>query len=90
MEDETSHWSDAFDTEKGVVFMDLPMIMTIEHDLSALNAKPAQARAVTHRESKVWAPGNVEDIRLRLSMKACGKGNAVFIGGGKFRDPSLQ
>ena len=36
IEDETSDWSDALDTEKGVVFIDLPLLMTIEHDLSAL------------------------------------------------------
>ena len=39
MEDETSDWSDAFDTEKGVVFTDLPL--TIDLDLSALNSRPA-------------------------------------------------
>ena len=51
--------------------MDLPLIMTIEQDLSALNSRPAQVRAVVHRESEVWAPETVEDIRLRSSMKAC-------------------
>ena len=70
IEDETSGWSDAFDTEKGVVFIDLPLIMTIEHDLSALNSRPALVRAVMHRESKDWDPETVEDIRLRSSMKA--------------------
>ena len=53
MEDETSGWSDAFDTEKGVVFIDLPLTMTIECDLSALNCRPAQVRAVMHQESRV-------------------------------------
>ena len=42
MEDETSGWSDVFDTEKGVVFIDLPFTMTIDCDLSALNCRPAQ------------------------------------------------
>ena len=28
IEDETSGWSDPFHTEKGVVFIDLPLIMT--------------------------------------------------------------
>ena len=65
IEDETSGWSDAFDTEKGVVFIDLPLIMTIERDLSALNSRPAQVRAVMHRESKVWGAETMEDIRLR-------------------------
>ena len=48
IEDETSGWSDAFGTGKGVVFIDLPLIMTIEHDLSALNSMAAQVRAVMH------------------------------------------
>ena len=53
MEDETSGGYDAFDTEKGVVFIDLPLAMTIEHDLSALNSTPAQFRAVMHRERRI-------------------------------------
>ena len=72
-------WSDAFDTEKGVVFMDIPLTMTIEHDLSALNSRPAQFRAVMHRESRVWAPETMEDIRLRSSIKAQSKGNTVLL-----------
>ena len=32
MEDETCGCSDAFNTEKSVVFIDLPLTMTIEHD----------------------------------------------------------
>ena len=69
MEDETSGWSNAFDTEKGVVFIDLSLTITIEHDLSALNSSPTQVRAVMHRESRVWLPETVEGIRLRSSMK---------------------
>ena len=68
-----------FEKEKGVLFIDLPLTMTIEHDLSALNSRPAQVRAVMHRESKVWAPETLPDIRLRLSMKACSKGNVVLL-----------
>ena len=79
MEDETSGWSDAFDTEKGVAFIDLSLTMTIDHDLSALNSRPAQVRAVMHRESRVWLPETVEDIRLRSSIKARSKGNAVLL-----------
>ena len=79
MEDETSGWSDAFDTEKGVVFIDLPLAMTIEHDLSALNSTPAQFRAVMHRERRIWAPETVEGVRLRSSMKAQSKGNTVLL-----------
>ena len=51
--DGTSGWTDAFETEKGVAFIDQPLTMTIEHDLSALNSRPAQVRAVMHREEKV-------------------------------------
>ena len=47
--------------------------------MSALNARPALIRAVVHRESKVWAPETVEDIRLRSSMKARSKGNSVLL-----------
>ena len=65
IEDETSGWSDTFDTEKGVVFIDLSLKMTTECDLSALNSRPAQVRAIMHQECKVWAPETVEDIRLR-------------------------
>ena len=50
--DETSGWTDVFETEKDVAFIDLPLTMT-EHDLSALNSRPAQVKAVMHRESKV-------------------------------------
>ena len=53
IEDEDSGWSVAFETEKGVQLIDLPLIMTIEQDLSALNYRPPQVRAVVQRESKV-------------------------------------
>ena len=78
MEDETSGWSDAFDTEKGVVFIDLPLTMTIERDLSALNSRPAQFRTAMHRESRVWAPETMDDIRLRSSIKAQSKGTQYY------------
>ena len=70
---------DAFDIKKGVVFIDLPLTMTIDQDLSALNSRPAQVRVVMHRESRVWLPESVEDITLRSSMKACSKNNAVLL-----------
>ena len=59
--------------------MDLSLIITIEQDLSALKSRPAQVRAVVQRESKVWAPETVADIRLRSSMKAHSKGNSVVL-----------
>ena len=70
IEDETSHWSDAFDTKKGIVFTDLSLTIRIEHDLPALNSRLAQASTVMHQESKGWTLETVEDIRLRSSMKA--------------------
>ena len=79
MEDEDSGWSVAFETEKGVEFMDLPLIMTIEGDLSALSSRPAQVRAVVQRESKVWAPETVADIRLRSSVEALSKGSLASL-----------
>ena len=59
--------------------MDLPLIMTIERNLSALNSRLAQVRAVVQGESKVWGPETVEDISLRSSMKARSKGNSVLL-----------
>ena len=82
MEDETSAWSDVFvfDVfEKGVVFIGLALTMTIEHDLSALNSRPAKFRAVMHRQSRVWTPETVDDLRHRSSMKARSKGNTVLL-----------
>ena len=53
--------------------------MAIEQDLSALISRPAQVKAVVHRESKVWAPETEEDIRLRSSVKARGNGKSVLL-----------
>ena len=59
--------------------MDLPLIMTVERDLSALNSRPAQVKGVVHRKSKVLAPEIVDNIRLRSTMKARSKGNSVLL-----------
>ena len=59
--------------------MDLPLILTIKQDLSALNSRPAQVTAVVHQESKFWNVETVEDIKFRLSMKAHNKGNLVLL-----------
>ena len=58
------------ETEKGVVFIDLPLMITMLLDLSALKVRPPQFRAIAQRESKVFAPQIVEDIMFRSSMKA--------------------
>ena len=67
MEDEICGWSDVFvfvfdGFEKGVAFIDLPLTMTIEHNLSALNFRPAKFRAFMHRENRVWTPEIVEEL----------------------------
>ena len=64
--------------EKGVVFIDLPLMMTMLLDLSALKVRPAQFRATVQRESKVFAPQIVEDIMFRSSMKALIGGNKIL------------
>ena len=44
----TSGWTDDFETEKGIVFIDLPLTITVEIDLSPLNSRPNQVKAVIH------------------------------------------
>ena len=58
------------ETEKVVVFIDLPLIISMLLDLSALKVRPAQFRYIIQWESKVFAPEIVEDIMFRSSMKA--------------------
>ena len=48
MRDESSRWVDVYETEKGVVFIDLPLTMT-EHGFPALNSRPAQVKTVMHQ-----------------------------------------
>ena len=66
------------ETEKGVVFIDLPLMITILLDLSALKVRPAQFRAIVQRESKAFAPQIVEDIMFRSSRKALIGGKAIL------------
>ena len=67
--DETSGWTNVFETEKGVLFIDLPFTMTIEHDLSVLNSRPAQVKAIMLRESKVSAPETLVSLGLSHPWK---------------------
>ena len=69
MKDVKSDGSLGDETEKGVVFIDLPLMKTMLLDLSALKVKPAHFRDIVQRESKVFAPQIVEDIIFRSSMK---------------------
>ena len=56
MKDVKSDGSLGDETEKGVVFIDLPLMKTMLLDLSALKVKPAHFRDIEQRESKVFAP----------------------------------
>ena len=67
------------DTEKGVVFIDLPLIITMLLDLLALNSSPAQVRAVVHRLNNAFAPDTEADIMLMSSINARIKGKGVFL-----------
>ena len=66
------------ETEKGVVFIDLPLMITMLLDLSALNVRSAPFRAIEQRKSKVFAPQIVEDIMSRSSMKTLICGNEIL------------
>ena len=56
MKDVKSDGSLGDETEKGVVFIDLPLMITMLLDLSALKVRPAHFRAIVQRESKAFAP----------------------------------
>ena len=58
------------ETEKGVLFIGLPLMRTMLLDLSALKVRPANFRAIVQQESKVLAQEIVDGIMLRSSMKA--------------------
>ena len=80
MKDVKSDGSLGDETEKGVVFIDLPLMTTMLLDLSALKVRPAHShfRAIVQRESKVFAPQIVEDITFRSSMMALIGGNKIL------------
>ena len=81
MKDVKSDGSFGDETEKGVVFIDLPFMITMLLDLSALKVRPAHFRAIVQRESKVFAPDTVEDIMFRSSMKAVIGGTEILFSG---------
>ena len=58
MKDVKSDGSFGDETEKGVVFIDLPFMITMLLDLSALKVRPACFRPIVQWESKVFAPQN--------------------------------
>ena len=62
MKDVKSDGSLGDETEKGVVFIDLPLMITMLLDLAAVKVRPAHFKAIVRWESKVFAPQIVEDI----------------------------
>ena len=78
MKDVKSDGSFGDETEKGVVFIDLPFMITMLLDLSALKVRPAHFRAIVQQESKVLVPHTLEDIMFRPSMKALIGGNEIL------------
>ena len=81
MKDVKSDGSFGDEAEKGAVFIDLPFMITMFLDLSALKVRPAHFRAIVQRESKVFAPDTVEDIMFRSSMKAVIGGTEILFSG---------
>ena len=43
--------------------------MTIEHDLSALNFRPVQVRAVKHQQTSVWVPSSYAYSTVQQKME---------------------
>ena len=78
MKDVKSDGSFGDETEKGVVFIDLPFMITMLLDLSALKVRPAHFRAIVQQESKFFVPQTVEDIIFRSSIKALIGGNKIL------------
>ena len=66
------------ETEKEIVFIDLPLMITMLLDLPALKIRLAYFSAVVQQESIVFAPQIVEDVMFRSSMKAVIGENEIF------------
>ena len=61
-----------------VVFIDLPLIITILQDLSALNYIPAHDKAFIHLSNRFCAPETDQDMRFKLSINALTKRKATL------------
>ena len=70
MKDVKSHGSVGDGREIGVIFIDLPLMITMVLDLSPLKIRPVYLRAIVKQKSKVPAPQIVDDIMFSTSMKA--------------------
>ena len=66
------------ETEKGVVFIELSLMITMLLDLSALKVRHAYFRARVQPKSKVFALQIVENIAFRSSMMALIDGNKIL------------
>ena len=62
---------------KGEEFIQRPLMMTIDLDLSGRNSIPAHSKAVEQRSKRVEAAGTEQAKRFRSSIKALIKGNLV-------------
>ena len=69
MKYEKSDGSVGDETERGVLFTNLPLMITKVPELSALEVRPTHFRAIVQRESKVLPLQIVEDIMFRSSIK---------------------
>ena len=77
MKDVKSDGSVGDETEKEVVFIDLPFMITMLLDLSPLKVRPAHFRSIVQWESKVLALEIVEEM-FRSSMKALTGGKNIL------------
>ena len=78
MKDIKSDGSFGDETEKGVELIDLPFMISMLLDLSALKVRPTHFRAIAQQESKAFAPHTMEEIMFRSSMKALIGGNEIL------------
>ena len=69
MKYEKSDGSAGDETEPGVLFIDLPLMITKLLELSALEVRPTHFRAIVQRDGKVLPLQIVKDIMFRSSIK---------------------
>ena len=69
MKYEKSDGSVGDETEPGVLFIDLPLMITKLLELSALEVRPTHFRAIVQRDGKVLPLQIVKDIMFRSSIK---------------------
>ena len=81
MKDVKSDGSFGDETEKGIVLIDLPFMISMLLDLSALKVRPAHFRAIAQQESKAFAPHTMEEIMFRSSMKALMAATRYYLDG---------